>query len=84
MALDTTVTGDEVSASVAPVAGNSLFIIEPGTGTVFLEIEQPTSGLWFVMGKETGGHIIITPDLAVSYRFRAANVTTPRRVYFGA
>lgn len=84
-AVDETITGTATSTVFTPSNGVSDVVNEAvqGDGEVVLECKSPTSTAWKLVSRETGAFNVLTPDTAVTYRFRARNVTGTPRVYMG-
>ena len=77
------IEGNETTAGYFPSQGVTNVVIEGnGKGQIFIEAQVP-NGNWIGVASQTGAFCMSTPDSSIMYRFRAAKVKEPVRVYMG-
>lgn len=85
MPINESLIGNGVSASAVPAAATSDVIVDSKlVGEIILEAQIPGAANWIRVTNQGGSYAVATPDVAVTYRFRAVNVEVSTPVYFGA
>lgn len=81
--INETITGNASSATTNATAVTSEAAVTGAIrGVVLLECRAP-NGNWRAINNETGAYAVVSPDVAVEYRFRCLNVDGDAHVYFG-
>jgi hypothetical protein len=80
--IDEIITGNDVSTETNPTGTQSEVVVEhSGKGRIHLQ-EKTTNGDWVYLTSKSGGYVVSTPDLTMTYRFIAKDVEDNARVYF--
>ncbi len=85
MAINQELIGDEASVEFTPTETLCDVIIEDGAdqGQILLQVKAPGSIKWLPVMSTKGANPILTPDPALTYRFKANGVLVSTLVYMG-